>query len=215
MLPALATRLRRYPVLGGLSVAAVIVTLLRVAIDPTIVGADYLSTTPVFNALLPGYGIPALAFAFAAWQLARTTGGRPRLVMEAAAALFALLTLAMLVRHAMNGGVINGDAPTLAEQSIYSLIALGAGAILIALDMRQPSSVLRYGSLAAGVVSVALDRHAAFPRAQPALHRRVDGRASRSSTCCSSPISCRPSRPAPSRSTRATSGRAGMRGCWA
>ena len=83
--------------------------------------------TPVFNALLPGYGIPALAFGFAAWQLARTTGGRPRLVMEAAAALFALLTLAMLVRHAMNGGVIDDDAPTLAEQAIYTLIAIGAG----------------------------------------------------------------------------------------
>lgn len=74
--------------------------------------------------------------------------------MEAAAALFALLTLAMLVRHAMNGGVINADAPTLAEQAIYTLIAIGAGAILVALDMRSPSSVLRIGSLAAGVVSV-------------------------------------------------------------
>jgi uncharacterized membrane protein len=155
VLPALATRLRRYPVLGGLSVAAVIMTLLRIAADPTIVGAAFLSTTPVFNALLPGYGVPALAFAFAAWQFSRTTAGRPRLVMEAAAALFALLTLAMLVRHAMNGGVINSDAPTLAEQSIYSLIALGAGAILIALDMRSPSSVLRIGSLAAAIVSVA------------------------------------------------------------
>ena len=42
----------------------------------------------------------------------------------------------MLVRHAMNGGVIDAGAPTLAEQSIYTLIAIGAGAILIALDMR-------------------------------------------------------------------------------
>ena len=65
--------------------------------------------TPVFNALLPGYGVPALAFGFAAWQLARTTAGRPRLVMEAAAALFALLALAMLVRHAMHGGVIDTE----------------------------------------------------------------------------------------------------------
>ena len=81
--------------------------LARVAVDLTIVGAAMLGKTPVFNALLPGYGIPALAFAFAAWQLARTTAGRPRLVMEVAATLFALLTVAMLVRHAMNGGVID------------------------------------------------------------------------------------------------------------
>jgi uncharacterized membrane protein len=155
VVPALATRWRLYPVLGWLSVGAVLVVLGRIAFDPTIVGAFALGRTPVFNALLPGYGVPALAFGFAAWQLARTTAGRPRLAMEAAAALFALLTLAMLVRHAMNGGVIDTNTPTLAEQAIYTLIALGAGAILVALDMRSPSSVLRIGSLAAGVVSVA------------------------------------------------------------
>lgn len=153
VVPALATRIRTYPVLSWLSAGAVLVVLGRIVFDPTIVGAFALGRTPVFNALLPGYGVPALAFGFAAWQLARTTAGRPRLVMEAAAALFALLTLAMLVRHAMNGGVIDSSTPTLAEQAIYTLIALGAGAILVALDMRSPSSVLRIGSLAAGVVS--------------------------------------------------------------
>jgi uncharacterized membrane protein len=156
IVPALATRWRRYPVLGWLSAGAAVAVLARIAFDPTIVGAEFLSRTPVFNWLLPGYGVPALAFGFAAWQLARTTNGRPRLIMEAMAALFGLLTLAMLVRHAMHGGVIDAGVPTLAEQAIYTLIALGAGAILVALDMRSPSSVLRYGSLAAGVVSVLL-----------------------------------------------------------
>ncbi|MER8907314.1 DUF2339 domain-containing protein [Mesorhizobium sp. M0854] len=153
--PALATRWRSYPVLGWISVGAVIAVLGRAAFDPTIVGAEFLSKTPVFNWLLLGYGVPALAFGFAAWQLARTTNGRPRLAMEAGAALFALLTVAMLVRHAMHGGVIDTAAATLAEQAIYTLIAIGAGAILVAIDMRSPSSVLRYGSIAAGVVSVA------------------------------------------------------------
>lgn len=155
-LPALATRQRGYPVLGWLCVGAAIVLIMRIAVDPTIVGQEFLGRTPVFNALLPGYGIPALAFGFAAWQLARTTAGRPRPVMEAAAALFSLLTVAMLVRHAMHGGVIDSGAPTLAEQAIYTLLALGAGAILIALDMRSPSPVLRYGSIAAGCVSAVL-----------------------------------------------------------
>ncbi|MER8827544.1 DUF2339 domain-containing protein [Mesorhizobium sp. M0938] len=155
IVPAFATRWRAYPVLGWISVGAVVAVLGRVAFDPTIVGAEFLSRTPVFNWLLPGYGVPALAFGFAAWQLARTTNGRPRLAMEAGAALFALLTIAILVRHAMHDGVIDTGAATLAEQAIYTLIALGAGAILVAIDMRSPSSVLRYGSLAAGVVSVA------------------------------------------------------------
>ncbi|RWF33023.1 DUF2339 domain-containing protein [Mesorhizobium sp.] len=155
VVPALATRWRSYPVLGWISVGAVVATLGRVAYDPTIVGAASLSTTPVFNWLLPGYGVPALAFGFAAWQLARTTNGRPRLAMEAGAALFALLTLAILVRHAMHGGVLDTGTVTLAEQAIYTLIALGAGAILVAIDRRSPSSVMRYGSMAVGVLSVA------------------------------------------------------------
>ncbi|ESZ54207.1 DUF2339 domain-containing protein [Mesorhizobium sp. L103C131B0] len=162
IVPALATRWRSYPVLGWISAGAVVAVLGRVAFDSTIVGAEFLTTTPVFNWLLPGYGVPALAFGFAAWQLARTTpalpttgNGRPRLAMEAGAALFALLTVAMLVRHAMHGGVIDTGPVTLAEQAIYTLIAIGAGAILVAIDMRSPSSVLRYGSMAAGVLSVA------------------------------------------------------------
>ncbi len=154
VVPALASRRRSYPVLGWIAAGAVVATLFRAAFDPTIVGAAVLSTTPVFNWLLPGYGIPALAFGFAAWQLARTTDGRPRLVMEAGAALFALLALAMLVRHAMHGGVIDEGALTLAEQAIYTLIALGFSAILIGIDMRSPSAVLRFGSLGIGVVSV-------------------------------------------------------------
>ncbi|MDX8481798.1 DUF2339 domain-containing protein [Mesorhizobium sp. VK24D] len=156
IVPALATRWRSYPVLGWIAVGAAVAVLGRVAFDPTIVGAAELSRTPVFNWLLPGYGVPALAFGFAAWQLARTTNGRPRLAMEAASALFALLAVAMLVRHAMHGGVIDTGPVTLAEQAIYTLIALGAGAILVAIDMRSPSSVLRYGSMAAGVVSAAM-----------------------------------------------------------
>ncbi|RWD99321.1 MAG: DUF2339 domain-containing protein, partial [Mesorhizobium sp.] len=155
IVPALATRWRSYPVLGWIAVGAAVAVLGRVAFDPTIVGAATLSRTPVFNWLLIGYGVPALAFGFAAWQLARTTNGRPRLAMEAASALFALLAVAMLVRHAMHGGVIDTGAVTLGEQAIYTLIALGAGGILVAIDMRSPSSVLRYGSMAAGVLSVA------------------------------------------------------------
>jgi uncharacterized membrane protein len=56
----------------------------------------------------------------------------------------------------MNGGVIDSSTPTLAELSLYTLIALGAGAILVALDTRSPSSVLRVGSMLAGVASAAL-----------------------------------------------------------
>ena len=108
--PSLATRFRACPVLGWLCVGAVVVVLGGWPSIRPLSARCFWVSTPVLNPLLPGYGIPALSFGFSAWQLAGTTDGRPRLVMEAAAALFALLTLAMLVRHAMNGGVIDFGA---------------------------------------------------------------------------------------------------------
>jgi uncharacterized membrane protein len=155
-LPALATRYRSWPVLGWLSAGAAVFELLRFAIDPTIVGAANLSTTPFFNWLLVGYGVPALGAAFAGWQLGRTTNGRPRFVMEAAASFFTLIGAAMLVRHAMHGGVIDDSSTTLAEQAIYTLIALAGSAMLIALDRRSPSPVFRVGSIAVGLLSAAM-----------------------------------------------------------
>lgn len=156
VVPALATRFRTYPVLGWLSVGAFAVTAFRIGLDPTIVGWEQLlSARPFFNILLPAYGIPAIGFAFSAWQLARTTDGRPRPVMEVAAVLFAMLTIAMLVRHAMNGGDVNSGELWLAEQSIYTLLSLGMGGALIAIGQRAPSPVMTYGSLVLGCIGAA------------------------------------------------------------
>ncbi|MCV0397674.1 MAG: DUF2339 domain-containing protein [Rhizobiaceae bacterium] len=150
---AALTRYRAWPVIGWIAVALAALTMARVIVDPALVGAAGLSTTPFFNALLPGYLIPAFAFAFAAWQLARTTAGRPMLAMQAFATVFALVGAGMLVRHAMNGGLLVAGDPTLAEQAIHTLIAIGAGAVLLELDTRSPSPVFRWGSVAAGVAS--------------------------------------------------------------
>jgi uncharacterized membrane protein len=156
VLPALAALRRPYPVLGWLGAGAAAAVLVRFAVDPTIVGAANLSRTPVWNWLLAGYGVPALGAAAAAWLLARSRGERPYLVMQAAAAFFALIGAAMLTRHAMHGGVIDAAEVSLAEQAVYTLIALAAGGILIALDRRAPGPVFRVGAMAVGVLSAAM-----------------------------------------------------------
>ena len=128
----------------------------RIAWQPTIVNPSELGTTPVFNMLLAGYGIPAALAVFAAFITRHSPNLRLRNALQALACFLVLLTIAILVRHAMNGGVLNDAAPTLGEQSIYTLLAIGASATLMALDLSAASPVFRYGGMALGVISVAM-----------------------------------------------------------
>ena len=149
-----ATRLRRWPVLPWLMAGAAAVVAGRIGWEPTIVGAANLSKTPVFNQLLAGYGIPAVLLALSAFELRRWPGETIRNLLQALASLFVLLTAAILVRHGMNGGVLDSSVPTLGEQSIYTLLVIGAAGILMSLDLKSPSPVLRYGSMLVGGLSV-------------------------------------------------------------
>lgn len=149
-----ATRLRSWPILPWVTVAGAVVILARIAWEPTIVGPGTLATTPVFNALLPGYGIPALLLVASAYFLRVWPDLRVRNLLQALASLFVLLTLAILVRHAMNHGALDSSVPTLGEQAIYTLLAIGASGIFMTLDGRSPSPVFRYGGMALGVLSM-------------------------------------------------------------
>ena len=149
-----ATRLRRWPVLPWLMAGAAAVVAGRIAFEPTIVGAANLSKTPVFNQLLAGYGIPAVLLALSAFELRRWPDVRIRNLLQALASLFLLLTAAILVRHGMNGGVLDSSTPTLGEQSVYMLLVIGASAIMMSLDLKAPSPVFRYGSMVVGGFSV-------------------------------------------------------------
>ena len=152
----LAGRVRDWAVLPWTMVAALIITMGRIAWQPTIVDPSELGTTPVFNMLLAGYGIPAALAALAAFMVRHSPNVRLRSALQALASFLVLLTIAILVRHAMNDGVLNDTVPTLGEQSIYTLLAIGASATLMALDLSAASPVFRYGSMALGTLSVIL-----------------------------------------------------------
>ncbi|RWX75932.1 DUF2339 domain-containing protein [Neorhizobium lilium] len=149
----LAQRLRAWPALPWMMAAAMLVVFSRIAWQPTLVGADSLGTTPFFNALLPGYGIPAALAIVSAYLLRTSSDFRVRNIMQALASLSALLTVAVLVRHAMNHGVLDASVPTLGEQSIYTLLTVGFSGILMTLDLKSPSPVFRWGSMLAGVLA--------------------------------------------------------------
>jgi uncharacterized membrane protein len=150
----LAGGVKAWPSLPWGMAASAIFVAGRIAWEPTIVGVTHLGKTPIFNALLLGYGAPSLLLIVSAWLLRKSSDVRLRSVMEALASLFTLLTVAILVRHAMNGGVLDSAVPTLGEQAIYTLLTVGASATLMGLDLRQPSIVFRFGSMAVGYLSM-------------------------------------------------------------
>ncbi|MGG6895935.1 MULTISPECIES: DUF2339 domain-containing protein [Rhizobium] len=145
---------RDWPVLPWTMVAALIIAMGRIAWQPTIVDPSELGRIPVFNMLLAGYGIPAALAAAAAFMVRQSPSIRLRSALQALASFLVLLTIAILVRHAMNGGVLNDAVPTLGEQSIYTLLAIGASATLMALDLSAASPLFRYGSMVLGTLSV-------------------------------------------------------------
>lgn len=150
----IGARLKPWPSLVWMMGLAGVVVLARIAWQPSLVGDMALSKTPFFNQLLPGYGIPALLAALGAYAVKDGPSIRARNFLQALASLLALTTVAILTRHALNGGVLAGNAPTLGEQSIYTLIAVGGSAILMTLDMKSPSPVFRWGSMVVGGISL-------------------------------------------------------------
>ncbi len=159
----LAWRKLRYPSLGWIAAAFAISVTARFAYDPAI--ALELSKTPVFNWLLPGYYVPAVIFGLCAWIFGRNANAKPQRIMEGLSATAAILGAAVLIRHGMNDGILDGDGPvTLGEQTLYTLLSLGASATLMRLDDRNPSPVFRFGSMLVGYIGLARAVYAhAFP----------------------------------------------------
>ena len=92
---------RPIPFLRSLAAILAAIVVLRIADDPRIVGSA-VGTTPIFNWLLWGYGIPAASFWAGSILLRRGGDDAPLRTVEAAAILFTVLLAFMEIRHAVN-----------------------------------------------------------------------------------------------------------------
>lgn len=120
--------------------------------NPTIVQPVLLSTRPFFNALLYGYGVPALTFIWCAWTLSqRDHDRRVQQAFEALAVFASLVTFAVLIHHAFNGGVLSAEPDTLAEWSLHTLVFLAGSLAVRRINLRATSPVL---SLAVAILGV-------------------------------------------------------------
>ena len=113
LVEAFATTDQRQQARQSAAVLAGIVVM-RAAYEPRIAG-DAIGTTPIFNWLLWGYGIPAASFWLGSMLLRRRGDDAPLRTVEAAAILFTVLLVFLEIRHAIYGGDIYHVTPTLAE----------------------------------------------------------------------------------------------------
>lgn len=131
----------------GVAVAA------RFAWDPSVVQGE-IGTTPIFNWLLWGYGVPAAAFLLAARILAR--GGRDQLVrfVESLGFVFAALLVFLETRHALHAGDPFALRSDHLEAGLIVTEALAFTLLMVRLDLFRPDSLYRIASLVLGAVAL-------------------------------------------------------------
>src|SRR5712672_2758740 len=124
------------------SLAAIFAGLVtaRIAYDPRIVG-DAVGTTPIFNWLLWGYGLPAASFWTASIFLRRRGDDAPLRAVESAAILFTVLLAFMEIRHLVNGGDVYASAAGLTEVALQICVALAMAIGLERLRIRTGSII--------------------------------------------------------------------------
>src|SRR6202044_864406 len=114
---------RPIPFLRSLAAILAGIVVLRIGYEPRIAG-DAVGTTPIFNWLLWGYGVPALSFWAGSIFLRRRGDDAPQRAVESAAILFTVLLVFMEIRHAINGGNVYRDTAGLVEVALHVCSAL-------------------------------------------------------------------------------------------
>jgi uncharacterized membrane protein len=147
---------RPIPFLRWLAAIFAAIVTARIACDPRIVG-DAVGTSPIFNWLLWGYGLPALSFWAASHFLRRRGDDAPLRMVDAAAILFTSLLAFMEIRHVATHGNMTA-APSLLEFALQVCVALAMAIGLERLRLRSGSIVHNVGAVLltgfAGLVSV-------------------------------------------------------------
>lgn len=151
------------------------VILARLFWDPRVVGAN-LGTTPIFNWLLIGYGIPALAFAGAAWLLRREPEDLPVQIAQALAIAFSALLGFYEIRHALNGGDPFAPTSTLTEDGLQASLAFVFAIATTLMTTARERRVFSAASLAFGIAAIALSVVMLLVVSNPFLtHSRIEG----------------------------------------
>lgn len=156
MVPGIAwiAEKRPLPALRYLASSIIVLVLLRIGYEPRIVGDD-IGTTPIFNWLLYGYGVPAASFWTAGYLLRKRADDVPARMADSAAILFTVLLLTLQIRHFMNNGDVFAESAALAEIAMQISVGLAMTIGLERLRIRSGSIIHNIGALLIGSATLA------------------------------------------------------------
>ena len=127
---------RPIPFLRWLAAILAAIVVARTGWEPRVVG-DLVGTTPIFNWLLWGYGVPAASFWGAGVLMRRRGDDAPLRMIESAAILFTVLLVFLEIRHYANGGDIYRVSSDLVETALQVCTTLAMAIGLERLRIRS------------------------------------------------------------------------------
>ena len=156
MVPGIAyvERSRPLPALRWLAGAIVMVVIARIGYEPRIVGPD-VGTTPIFNWLLYGYGVPAASFWFAGYLLRKRDDDVPARIVDSAAILFSVLLIVLEIRHYITNGNIYNASSSMMEVALQVCAGLAATIGLEHVRRRSGSIVHNIGAIVVAALTLA------------------------------------------------------------
>ncbi len=151
---AYVSALRDIPLLRYVVTALGVLVVARIAWDPRIMG-DGVGSTPIFNWLLAGYGIPAAAFYGSARILEKRGDDVPVRLSDGLAVGFAGLLAFFEIRHLMNGGNVFHSELRHVEAGLMTLTAMIMSYILARMNVAKANPVFDAAATLLGAASVA------------------------------------------------------------
>lgn len=165
---AYIARLRDIPVLRYAVSAIGLVVLARVLWNPRIMG-DTVGTTPIFNWLLLGYGVPAVSFALSARWLERLGDSLAVRLSDSLAVIFTALLVFFQIRHLTNGGDVLSPSSSLVEMGLLTLMSILLSFALARLNGSKRNWVFDIASLVFGAGTALLVLFGLFVFQNPLL----------------------------------------------
>ena len=151
---ALVYRWRPLPALRVLALVPALLWAARIGWDPAIVGDD-LGSTPVFNWLTYGYGVPAAGFVLTAYLLGQQKRDRWLELSEGIAVVSVTAALALIGLHAIAPHQVFTPVDTLSEAALLVFLSGGVALGLLRLRTTSESRTLATAATVLGIIGMA------------------------------------------------------------